>query len=88
MHLVLISRKDPPLGLDGLRARHQVTEIRNRELRFTWPLLIILLVLYAIVLSIGVFFPGQAFQLGSQTECGGNLLLMPVRITLHVTRNT
>ena len=29
--------------------------------KFTWPLLIILLLLYAIVLSIGVFFPGQIF---------------------------
>ena len=33
----------------------------HKWLRFTWPLLIILFVLYAIVLSIGVFFPGQAF---------------------------
>ncbi len=29
--------------------------------KFTWPLLIILLLLYAIVLSISVFFPGQIF---------------------------
>jgi uncharacterized ion transporter superfamily protein YfcC len=29
--------------------------------KFTWPLLVILLLLYAIVLSVGVFFPGQAF---------------------------
>jgi uncharacterized ion transporter superfamily protein YfcC len=29
--------------------------------KFTWPLLIILLLLYALVLSVGVFFPGQIF---------------------------
>ena len=29
--------------------------------KFTWPLLVILLLLYAIVLSVGVFFPGQIF---------------------------
>jgi uncharacterized ion transporter superfamily protein YfcC len=29
--------------------------------KFTWPLLVILLLLYALVLSVGVFFPGQAF---------------------------
>lgn len=29
--------------------------------KFTWPLLIILLVLYAVVLSVGVFVPGQIF---------------------------
>jgi len=33
----------------------------HKWLKFTWPLLVILLLLYAIVLSIGVFFPGQAF---------------------------
>ncbi len=33
----------------------------NKWLRFTFPLLIILLILYALVLSIGVFFPGQIF---------------------------
>ena len=33
----------------------------NKWLKFTWPLLVILLLLYAIVLSVGVFFPGQAF---------------------------
>jgi uncharacterized ion transporter superfamily protein YfcC len=29
--------------------------------KFTWPLLVILLLLYALVLSVGVFFPGQIF---------------------------
>jgi uncharacterized ion transporter superfamily protein YfcC len=29
--------------------------------KFTWPLLFILLLLYASVLTIGVFFPGQVF---------------------------
>jgi uncharacterized ion transporter superfamily protein YfcC len=33
----------------------------NKWLKFTWPLLIILLLVYAIVLSIGVFMPGQVF---------------------------
>ena len=33
----------------------------NKWLKFTWPLLVILLLLYALVLSVGVFFPGQAF---------------------------
>jgi uncharacterized ion transporter superfamily protein YfcC len=33
----------------------------HKWLRFTWPLLIILLLLYAIVLSIGVFVPGPIF---------------------------
>jgi uncharacterized ion transporter superfamily protein YfcC len=33
----------------------------NKWLKFTWPLLIILLLVYAIVLSIGVFMPGQIF---------------------------
>ena len=31
----------------------------DRWLRFTWPLLLILLLLYAVVLSIGTFFPGS-----------------------------
>ena len=35
MHLVLASRRDPPLELHKLRARSQVTEIRAEELRFT-----------------------------------------------------
>ena len=33
----------------------------NKWLKFTWPLLIMLFLLYAIVLSIGVFFPGPVF---------------------------
>jgi uncharacterized ion transporter superfamily protein YfcC len=33
----------------------------HKWLRFTWPLLIILLLLYAVVVSIGVFVPGQIF---------------------------
>jgi len=35
MHLVLISRTDPPLSLPTLRARRQVTEVRTDQLRFT-----------------------------------------------------
>ena len=35
MHLVLITRRDPPLPLAALRARRQVTEVRARDLRFT-----------------------------------------------------
>ena len=33
----------------------------NKWLKFTWPLLVILVLVYAIVLSIGVFVPGQIF---------------------------
>ncbi len=35
MHLVLITRADPPLPLARLRGRGQMTEIRDRDLRFT-----------------------------------------------------
>jgi len=35
LHLVLISRHNPPLGLARLRAHGQITEIRSRDLRFT-----------------------------------------------------
>ena len=35
LHLVLISRHNPPLGLPRLRANGQITEIRSRDLRFT-----------------------------------------------------
>ena len=35
LHLVLISRSNPPLPLANLRAKGQVTEIRTRDLRFT-----------------------------------------------------
>jgi LuxR family maltose regulon positive regulatory protein len=35
LHLVLISRHNPPLPLARLRAHGQITEIRSRELRFT-----------------------------------------------------
>ena len=34
-HLILITRVDPPLPLARLRARGQMTEIRDRDLRFT-----------------------------------------------------
>ena len=33
-HLLLISRADPPFSLARLRARHQMTEIRQADLRF------------------------------------------------------
>jgi LuxR family maltose regulon positive regulatory protein len=35
MHLVIASREDPPLPLSQLRARGQIMEIRERDLRFT-----------------------------------------------------
>ncbi|MGE5220941.1 MAG: tetratricopeptide repeat protein, partial [Omnitrophica WOR_2 bacterium] len=35
MHLVLITRTDPPLPLSRLRARNQMIEIRAEQLRFT-----------------------------------------------------
>jgi LuxR family maltose regulon positive regulatory protein len=35
MHLVLSTREDPPLPLVQMRVRGQVTEIRERDLRFT-----------------------------------------------------
>ena len=35
MQLVIATREDPPLSLPRLRARSQVTEIRERDLRFT-----------------------------------------------------
>ena len=35
MHLVLVTRRDPPLPISTLRARGQVTEVRVADLRFT-----------------------------------------------------
>lgn len=35
MHLVIVSREDPPLPLPRLRVRNQITEIRQNDLRFT-----------------------------------------------------
>ncbi|MBI3979405.1 MAG: AAA family ATPase [Chloroflexi bacterium] len=35
LHVVIGTRQDPPLPLEQLRARGQVTEIRDRDLRFT-----------------------------------------------------
>lgn len=35
MHLIVITREDPPLPLPRLRARGQLTEIRQTDLRFT-----------------------------------------------------
>ncbi len=37
LHLVIITREDPPLPLPGLRVQGQITEIRERDLRFTFP---------------------------------------------------
>ena len=34
-HLLLLSRADPPFSLARLRARHQMTEIRQHDLRFS-----------------------------------------------------
>jgi LuxR family maltose regulon positive regulatory protein len=35
MHVIITTREDPPLPMHRLRARGQVTEIRERDLRFT-----------------------------------------------------
>ncbi len=35
LHLVIVTRRDPPLGLTRLRAQGQLTEVRQRDLRFT-----------------------------------------------------
>jgi len=35
MHLAILSRQDPPLPLSRLRGRGQITEFRQRDLRFT-----------------------------------------------------
>jgi len=35
IHLVIVSRQDPPLPLSRLRGRGQITEIRQSDLRFT-----------------------------------------------------
>lgn len=35
MHLVILTREDPPLSLARLRASNQLAEVRERELRFT-----------------------------------------------------
>ena len=35
LHLVLITREDPPLPLAQLRAKNQLTEVRAKELRFS-----------------------------------------------------
>ncbi len=35
MHLVIVSRRDPPVSITRLRAKSQVTEIRAQDLRFT-----------------------------------------------------
>ena len=35
MHLVIVTRQDPPLPLSRLRARGQIVEIRQRDLQFT-----------------------------------------------------
>ena len=35
MHLILVTRSDPPLPLARLRARGQLVEVRDRDLRFT-----------------------------------------------------
>lgn len=37
LHLIMISRQDPPLPIAKLRAKQRVTEIRQQDLRFTTP---------------------------------------------------
>jgi LuxR family maltose regulon positive regulatory protein len=36
LHLVIITREDPPFSLPKMRVQGQITEIRERDLRFTW----------------------------------------------------
>ena len=43
LHLVLITREDPPLPLARLRARQQMTEIRLADLRFSSEEIVVLL---------------------------------------------
>jgi LuxR family transcriptional regulator, maltose regulon positive regulatory protein len=35
MHLVIATRKDPPLPIPSIRARGQLAELRQADLRFT-----------------------------------------------------
>jgi len=37
VHTILVTREDPPLPLPRLRARGEITEIRERDLRFSEP---------------------------------------------------
>ena len=37
LHLVIITREDPPFSLPRMRVQRQITEIRERDLRFTLP---------------------------------------------------
>jgi LuxR family transcriptional regulator, maltose regulon positive regulatory protein len=37
LHLVVITREDPPFAIPRMRVQGQVTEIRERDLRFTLP---------------------------------------------------
>lgn len=37
MHTVILTREDPPLPIPRMRVRGQVTEVRERDLRFTLP---------------------------------------------------
>ena len=37
LHLVIITREDPPFSLPRMRVQGQITEIRERDLRFTLP---------------------------------------------------
>ena len=37
LHLVIITREDPPFPVPRMRVRGQITEIRERDLRFTLP---------------------------------------------------
>ena len=35
LHLILLTREDPPLPLSRLRARDEITEVREQDLRFS-----------------------------------------------------
>lgn len=61
LHLVLLSRVDPPLALAKLRGRGQLQEIRNQDLRFT-PNEVTILLLH--------------FATGSVLVAGGIVLLL------------
>ncbi|HEY3476295.1 MAG TPA: hypothetical protein VGK56_16900, partial [Anaerolineales bacterium] len=37
LHLVIITREDPPFSLPRMRVQGQITEVRERDLRFTLP---------------------------------------------------
>lgn len=64
MHTIISTREDPPLPLVRLRARGQITEIRERDLRFTTEEASTFL-----TQTMGLALSGEAVQaLGARTE--------------------